>query len=367
MDIQAARETKQELLRTAATALSAARTGAGGAAGLLVGVRVYGGGRYGLAVRHDGTAGAAVAARALELAGEDADVLDVGVVRALVGDGGPAAQRLDPQRLDPQRLDPQRLDPGAPPTGRSPAERDLVGAPTPARPGRWGAEVLQQRERPLRPGLSVAQRAVTAGTVGAFVERPGDAARYLLSNNHVLADSDRAATGSAVLQPGSADGGTAADAVGRLAVAVPLQLATPNVVDAALAVLDDDVEVDPTYPVGAITTTTAADDGLVVEKVGRTTGLTRGAVTAIELDGVAVSYPSGVVTFDDQVEVTGADGVFSAGGDSGSLVYDPAARAAVGLLFAGSERGGPGGAGLTFCNPVDAVLEALGARLLAST
>ncbi|NNH24727.1 chymotrypsin family serine protease, partial [Pseudokineococcus marinus] len=233
------------------------------------------------------------------------------------------------------------------------------------RPGRWAAEVLQQRERPLRPGLSVAQRAVTAGTVGGFVARPGDPARYLLSNNHVLADSDRAAPGSAVLQPGSADGGTAADAVGRLAVAVPLQLDGPNVVDAALAVLDDDVEIDPTYPVGAVTTTSAADDGLVVEKVGRTTGLTRGAVTAIELDGVAVSYPSGVVTFDDQVEVTGADGAFSAGGDSGSLVYDPVTRTAVGLLFAGSERGGPGGAGLTFCNPVDAVLEALGVQLLA--
>jgi len=40
------------------------------------------------------------------------------------------------------------------------------------------------------------------------------------------------------------------------------------------------------------------------------------------------------------------------------------ARTAVGLLFAGSERGGPAGTGLTFCNPVDAVLEALGARLL---
>ncbi|MEJ5868057.1 hypothetical protein WDV85_09940 [Pseudokineococcus sp. 5B2Z-1] len=355
MDIQAARETKQELLRTAATALSAARTGDAGPRGLLVGVRVYGGGRYGLAVRHDGTAGAQVAARALELAGEDADVLDVGVVRALVGDGGASAQRLDPRRLDP----------GTPPADRSPAERGLAGAPTPARPGRWAAEVLQQRERPLRPGLSVAQRAVTAGTVGGFVARPGDPTRYLLSNNHVLADSDRAATGSAVLQPGSADGGTAADAVGRLSVAVPLQLASPNVVDAALAALDDDVEVDPTYPVGAVTTTVAADDGLVVEKVGRTTGLTRGAVTAIELDGVAVSYPSGVVTFDDQVEVTGADGAFSAGGDSGSLVYDPVTRAAVGLLFAGSERGGPGGAGLTFCNPVDAVLEALGVQLLA--
>lgn len=337
MDIQSARETKQELLRTAATARAAAAP----AGGLVVGVRVYGGGRYGLAVRHDGSAGAEVGARALELAGEDADVVDVGVVRALVGA-------------------PRRLDPGTP----APVERGPAGAPSPEAPGRWSAESLQQRERPLRPGLSVAQRAVTAGTIGGFVLLEADDRRYVLSNNHVLADSDRAAPGSAVLQPGSADGGTAADAVGELAAAVPLQLATPNVVDAALALLADDVEVDATYPVGAITTTAPVDDDMVVEKVGRTTGLTRGVVTAIELDGVAVAYPGGVVTFDDQVEVTGAAGAFSAGGDSGSLVYDPARRAAVGLLFAGSERGGPAGSGLTFCNPVEAVLASLGARLL---
>ena len=342
MDIHAARETKQQLLRTAATARAAAApTG-----GLVVGVRVYGGGRYGLAVRHDGSAGAEVGARALELAGEDADVRDVGAIRALVG--------------EPQRAHPQRLAPDAP----APAERALPGAPTPQAPGRWAAEVLQQRERPLRPGLSVAQEAVTAGTIGAFVVLAGDERRYLLSNNHVLADADRAEPGSAVLQPGSADGGGAGDVVGELAAAVPLRPATPTVVDAALARLDDDVEVDALYPVGAITTTAAADDDLVVEKVGRTTGLTRGVVTAVELDGVAVGYPGGVVTFDDQVEVAGVDGAFSAGGDSGSLVYDPVTRAAVGLLFAGSERGGPEGTGLTFCNPVDAVLEALGARLL---
>lgn len=337
MDIQAARETKQELLRTSATAHAVASP----ARGLVVGVRVYGSGRYGLAVRHDGSAGAEVGARALELAGEDADVLDVGAIRALVGR-------------------PQRLDPGAP----TPDERALPRTPTPDAPGRWAAQVLQQRERPLRPGLSVAQCAVTAGTIGGFVVLDGDDRRYVLSNNHVLADSDRAAPGSAVLQPGSADGGTAADAVGELATVVPLQLATPNLADAALALLADDVEVEALYPGGAITTTAPADDDMVVEKVGRTTGLTRGVVTAIELDGVAVGYPGGVVVFDDQVEVTGSAGAFSAGGDSGSLVYDPVARAAVGLLFAGSERGGPAGTGLTFCNPVDPVLEALGARLL---
>lgn len=216
----------------------------------------------------------------------------------------------------------------------------------------------------MRPGLSVAQEQVSAGTIGAFVTLAGDPRRYLLSNNHVLADSDRAARGSAVLSPGPADGGDAGDRIGSLTRAVRLKPSAPNLVDAALALLDDDVEIDPTYPVGALTGTAEADEDPEVEKVGRTTGLTRGTVTAIELDGVAVGFPGGTVVFDGQVEVTGSHGAFSAGGDSGSLVYQPAGRRAVGLLFAGSERGGPGGSGLTFCNPVDTVLAALGVTLL---
>jgi hypothetical protein len=76
-----------------------------------------------------------------------------------------------------------------------------------------------------------------------------------------------------------------------------------------------------------------------------------------------VRYPVGLVRFDDQIEVTGVGpGPFSAGGDSGSVVYDRDTNAAVGLLFAGSERGGPGGQGLTYCNPVGVVLDELGVR-----
>lgn len=139
-----------------------------------------------------------------------------------------------------------------------------------------------------------------------------------------------------------------------------------NLVDAAVARLDDDVKVDPAHPAGMLTGVVEADDGLLVEKVGRTTGLTRGRISAIELDGLRVEYPVGTVSFDDQVEVTGdGPGRFSAGGDSGSLVYARDVLRAAGLLFAGSERGGPGGQGLTYCNPIGAVLDRLDVRLVA--
>jgi hypothetical protein len=238
------------------------------------------------------------------------------------------------------------------------------------RPLPWTPGTLQGRVRPLRPGLSVAHVAVTAGTIGAFVRTADtDAVVHVLSNNHVVADSDRGRPGDVVVQPGPADGGQAdGDRIGTLDWIVPMLAGEPNLVDAATVRLDDDVDVDETYPVGDLAGWADADVDLDVEKVGRTTGLTRGRVSAIELDGLTVLYPTGVITFDGQIEVVGdGSGPFSAGGDSGSLVYDPVTREAIGLLFAGSEQGGPDGRGLTYCNPIGAVLDALDVEFVPAT
>ncbi|PZR53437.1 hypothetical protein DNL40_07980 [Xylanimonas oleitrophica] len=222
------------------------------------------------------------------------------------------------------------------------------------------------RVRPLRPGVSIANVAVTAGTLGAFVVEAGSSTPQVLSNWHVLAGSTTAAAGDVVVQPGPADGGQEPrDRVGTLGRLVPLEPGRSNLVDAALAVLDDGIEVDLDHPVGRVTTTAQALGGEAVAKIGRTTALTRGRVTAIELDDVLVGYGDdlGVLGFDGQVEVepTGT-GPFSRGGDSGSLVYREDG-VALGLLFAGSETGGSNGAGLTYVNPIDTVLDALGVRL----
>ena len=105
------------------------------------------------------------------------------------------------------------------------------------------------------------------------------------------------------------------------------------------------------------------DEGTEVAKLGRTTGLTRGRVTAFEMDNVVVGYDIGNVRFDDQVEIEGAgDGPFSDGGDSGSLIVGRDKRG-VALLFAGSDQGGAHGQGLTYANPLRAVLDALKVEL----
>ena len=228
-----------------------------------------------------------------------------------------------------------------------------------------GSAGLRRRVRPLRPGLSVAHPSVSAGTLGGFVRTASGLS--ILSNNHVLAASDAAALGDAVVQPGPADGGVAADRIAVLTGFIRFRTGTPNLVDAAVARLVDDVDADPgALPGGPLPGRVAAvpdiDPDEVVEKVGRTTGHTRGRITAVEVDGVAVQYDAAVHTFDDQVEIEGRGGAFSAGGDSGSVIWRARDRAPLGLLFAGSATGGAGGTGVTFANPLVTVLGLLGAE-----
>ena len=56
----------------------------------------------------------------------------------------------------------------------------------------------------------------------------------------------------------------------------------------------------------------------IVHKVGRTTGVRHGRVTAIELDGITVEYDIGVISFDNQIEIEGAG--TKSFSDSGDMV-----------------------------------------------
>jgi hypothetical protein len=219
-----------------------------------------------------------------------------------------------------------------------------------------------ERRRPVPVGASVGHFEITAGSVGAFVSVEDDDRARLLSNNHVLANENRASAGDEILQPGPADGGRRGeDRIATLERFVALDTAGVNEVDCALALLDDGIEfvneIDG-QPLGAQPAPPAEVEAVI--KQGRTTGFTRGTVSAIEVDGVTVSYSADTLRFDNQIEITGAGGAFSAGGDSGSLIVDQATLRGAALLFAGSETGGPGGAGVTYGNPLGTVFERLG-------
>ncbi len=226
---------------------------------------------------------------------------------------------------------------------------------------------LQGQVRPLRPGISVGHLRVTAGTIGAFVQSGGQT--MLLSNNHVLANENKAVVGDDVLQPGHADGGTdPADAVAKLTNFVAIDFNGPNQVDCAVATVDGGIQFDAANldALGRLAGVRRVPLGPNenVAKVGRTTGVTRGIVLATELDNVGVEYDSGDAVFHDVIEIqTSTGSPFSHGGDSGSLIVDGGLEA-VGLLFAGSDTGGPNSLGLTYASPIDSVFQALSVSLV---
>jgi hypothetical protein len=227
----------------------------------------------------------------------------------------------------------------------------------------------QSRCRSLRIGCSVGHFNITAGTLGAFVQDVVQGVTYILSNNHVLADENRSHPGDQILQPGKYDNGVlSADTAALLTRFVPLNFRGTNFVDCAIAAVDTSIQFDVNSldTLGQLSGPRAApiDIGVAVRKVGRTTGITRGSISVIELDNVAVGYDQGVTDFDSQIEIESADpGLFSDGGDSGSLIVDEDNRG-LGLLFAGSDQGGTNSLGLTYANPLETVLTALSAHLI---
>jgi hypothetical protein len=143
---------------------------------------------------------------------------------------------------------------------------------------------------------------------------------------------------------------------------VPLTTACKNLVDAAAATLQENTSADFSILTELGTLKGVRPEPLEsqesVLKIGRTTGLTRGRVSAFEVDDIWVRYDTGLLGFDRQIEIAPlGDGPFSLGGDSGSLIVDESFHA-VGLLFAGND------VDTSYANPIQTVLEALGARLL---
>lgn len=248
------------------------------------------------------------------------------------------------------------------------------------------AEDPRSRRRPAQPGISIGHYDITAGTFGLLVQRDG--APMILSNNHVLADSNDGKIGDAILQPGPADGGTAGDRIAALAAFEPLDFGdspsqcgiadavatvlnllagatgsshrlqpvqkTPgiNVMDAALAQPDaPELVVPAILDVGLPTGVGAVELGQDVQKMGRTTGLTQGYVTQVDVT-VNVDYNGRTARFTDQMIAN----KMSSPGDSGSGILDMDRRA-VGLLFAGSSS-------VTIFTPVQRVLERFGATVI---
>jgi hypothetical protein len=251
----------------------------------------------------------------------------------------------------------------------------------------WVQQGRSDRWRPAPGGVSIGHYLVTAGTFGVVVRDRDSGERLILSNNHVLANSNNASPGDPILQPGAVDGGNISqDTIARLERFCPISYSSEpgtcntantyalvgnalarlagsqhrlrvlqvspeatNLVDAAVARPDDDGAVlDEILEIGEVNGTVEAELGMAVRKSGRTTGFTTGTITVLHTT-VEVNYGEGrVAQFEDQIIST----AMSQGGDSGSLLVVGGTQQAVGLLFAGSQQ-------VTIFNPIQAVLDCL--------
>ncbi|MGB7292951.1 MAG: hypothetical protein WBD99_12330 [Thermodesulfobacteriota bacterium] len=219
-------------------------------------------------------------------------------------------------------------------------------------------------DRPVPIGVSTGHPDITAGTIGCRV-KDASGNFYALSNNHIYANQNLADPGDNALQPGPYDGGIDPDdAIGTLADYEPIKCCSSppapscpdNYIDAAIALSSTDDLGNSTLSNGygkPRSTISSPTVNKRVKKYGRTTGLTKGKIYAINAT-VDVQYDTCVVRFKNQIIIT--PGRFSAGGDSGSLIVVNGGsddRKPVGLLFAGSFY-------YTVANPISPVLSRFG-------
>ena len=218
----------------------------------------------------------------------------------------------------------------------------------------------KRRHRPAPGGVSVGHRRDGTGTLGCLVEKKGN--HYILSNNHVLANSNEAEQGDSVIQPGRADRGRyPADEIAKLEsykriVFSDRRNPVLNSIDAAIALVGDHRQkvVDPRiHGIGLPrSTSTSAVIGQTVQKYGQATRRTTGSIKVID-ESVWVDYEVGgreyEALFNNQIVIEGEG--FARRGDSGSLVLEEETCAPVALIFATDEKGG-----LTYANRIDEVL-----------
>lgn len=246
----------------------------------------------------------------------------------------------------------------------------------------------ERKYRPILGGISVGHKDITAGTLGLVVRKKGDSVnQFILSNNHVLANSNNANIGDPIYQPGPYDGGNFIDKVGELDSFVSIKFdGSENEVDAALASIsvlskaqtlekksffkwlwnliktllglkeppiveppiDQTENLSEILNIGVIYHDWApVEINDMVKKSGRTTGVTYSNILAVDADIVVDYGPDGEALFVNQIVA----GYMSEGGDSGSIVLNYSDKI-TGLLFAGSDVA-------TIINPINKVIEKL--------
>jgi hypothetical protein len=253
--------------------------------------------------------------------------------------------------------------------------RAMAGKPG----GGGGVSHTAKQSLPIQLGTSggwrydLANGYCCGGTLGSLVQIGGT--KYILSNYHVLeadivngGNSRLAQAGNPVVQPGLIDVSCNAASAQDVATLSGIKSLPGSNVDAAIAAIIPG-RVDETgaiLEIGTISSqTVAAAINQAVKKSGRTTGLTRSAVSGLNAT-VSVAYenecaggPAFTKTYTGQIVIANKGSRFLNSGDSGSLMVQDVTTnpRAVGLLFAGSSSS-------AIANPIGQVLSFFGATMV---
>ncbi len=190
--------------------------------------------------------------------------------------------------------------------GKSPAEfaKGKVKAIPPQR----------ERQRPLRPGISVGSHQDGAGTICCFV-RDHQGMVFALSSEHVLIGK----IGSDVFQPGPLDGGTEKDRIGALAHFV----SSKGERQAVGALVSVEVPWDARPSGLTIAAPAVPQLGAEVTCLGRTSGSTRGRIVGVDSEVIIHVDDGRPRRYSGAFMVAGiGQTLFSSPGDSGAPVLD---------------------------------------------
>lgn len=221
---------------------------------------------------------------------------------------------------------------------------------------------------------------IGAGTFG-FIARDQDDTLFGVSNNHVTGACNSAMPGLPILAPGPIDAKEdACDpfTIGRHTRLLPINDGIPENIpiadncDAGCFKLSDPRRVSSMQGIHFDTPAIVVDPapGSRVEKVGRTTGLTRGRIVAQSASPIPVNYQISEYSirktvYFERVYIVQSenDAPFSRPGDSGSLVVSIGAdgsRKSVGIVFAGNEQ-----RRISFILPLPEILDKLGLTIVS--
>jgi hypothetical protein len=251
----------------------------------------------------------------------------------------------------------------------------------PSKPGSGGVSHTAKQPTPIQLGTSggwrydLANGYCCGGTLGSLVQIGGT--QYILSNYHVLeadivsgGNKRVAANGDPVVQCGLIDAACNASATQNVGtLVVKHSLPNSNVDAAVAAVAPGMVRADGAIlEIGTISASTVtASVNQAVKKSGRTTGLTRSKISALNAT-ISVTYENECAggtaftkNFTGQIIIANRSSQFLNSGDSGSLMVEDATTnpRAVGLLFAGSSS-------FAVANPIGQVLSFLGATMVGN-